>query len=87
MPTKASAMLSVSIWRAKRHGEAPSAVRTANSRARADARANKSPATFEQAISRTKPTAPRRISNGVRTSPYTNSVKGMANKLQPEALG
>src|SRR5438105_9129415 len=41
MPTKASAMLSVSIWRAKRHGEAPSAVRTANSRARAEARANK----------------------------------------------
>src|SRR5437870_12547302 len=33
----------------------------------------KSPETFEQAISRTKPAAPRRISNGVRTSRYTNS--------------
>ena len=58
----------------------------ANSLARADALARIRPPIFEQAISSTKPTAPRRMRIGVRKSPAPYSVNGTANIPQPESL-
>ena len=54
----ASSTLSTSSCRTIRHRLAPSATRTATSRDRSAARASSRLATLEQAISRTKATAP-----------------------------
>jgi len=53
--------------------------------ARPEARVSIKPAMFEQAISKTNPTAPSKTSSGVRVSPATKSVKGTTNIAQPEA--
>ena len=59
-PMHASNVLSTSSWRTTRARLAPSAIRTATSRARCADRASCRLATLAQAISRTKPTAPMR---------------------------
>ncbi len=61
--------LSVRSWRSSRPWPAPRAVRTANSASRAATRARSRFATLTQAMSRTRPTAPRSTSRGRRTSP------------------
>ncbi len=60
-PPTASTMLSVSSCRVRTQLDAPSALRTATSRARPDARASSRFATFAQAMSSTNPTAPRNV--------------------------
>ena len=60
-PATASSTLSVSSWRTIRPRLAPSAARTAISFCRASARDSSRFATFAQAMSSTKPTAPIRI--------------------------
>ena len=54
---------------------APSAARSTISPSRAAARTSSRFATLTQAISSTKPTAPRRISSGLRVSPSIRSSR------------
>ena len=68
----------VRSWRSSRTRPAPSAERTASSAWRADARASSRLATFAQATSSTKPTAPSRTRSGVRTSPSITSLSDRA---------
>jgi len=68
-PAVASTKLSVSNWRVICQRPAPNAARSANSRARKDARASSRLAMFAQPISSTKPTAPSRTSSVLRESP------------------
>ena len=77
-PARASSRLSTSsIWNS-RWRDAPSATRTPISRCRATARLRNRLATFAQATSSTRPTAPSRISNGRRTCPEISSSIGVA---------
>ena len=71
-----SKTLSVSNWRIRSPRLAPRAVRMAISRWRPAARASSRLATLAQAIRRTKPTAPTRISRAGRTSPTSASRRG-----------
>ena len=63
-PRSESTTLSASSWRIKRARPAPSAARTAISPVRVVARASRRFDTLTQAISITKPTAPKRIHSG-----------------------
>ena len=77
-PPRARSRLSTRSWRPIRKGLAPRQQRTAISRHRAVARARSRLATFAQAMSSTIPTAPRRTSRGVLTSPTRFRASGSA---------
>ena len=68
-PSNPRSTASTSSWRTMRQRDAPSARRTAISRARCAARESSRLATFAQAISRTKPTAPINVRNMIRMGP------------------
>ena len=76
-PRNASNTLSVKNCRVRRKRLAPSASRNAISFSRAAARASSKLATFAQAIRRTKPTAPSRMSNAGLMSPTISSCNGV----------
>ena len=75
-PSAASIKLSVSSCLTIRPRLAPRAARTAISFCRETPRANSKFATFAQAMSTTKPTAPSRISSALRISPLNCVLKG-----------
>ena len=75
-PAMVSKALSMSNWRTRRHRPAPRAPRMANSRFRAVARTSRRFATFAQAMSSTRLTAPRRIIRESRTFPMMLSRSG-----------
>ena len=75
-PRTASSVLSARSCEIIRSLPAPIAARTANSRARAVARASKRLAILAQTISRTNPTAPNSIHNFGRMSATSSSRKG-----------
>ena len=75
-PANATTRLSVSICWTTRERVAPTARRTDSSFWRLAARASSSVATFAQAISITKPTAPSSTSSAGRTSPTNASRSG-----------
>ena len=77
-PATASSSASASIWRTRRHQLPPSAVRTASSRSRSDARTSSRLATFAQAISSRKITAP--ISATMRRANFLDHV--LVHRLQ-----
>ena len=76
-PARDSMTLSVRSCRRRRARPAPNEARIAISFCRAAARDSSRLATLAQAMSRTKATAPRRISRAVRTSPTISSWSGM----------
>ena len=84
-PASASKTLSVSSWRTRSPGDAPSARRTAISRERDAARASWRLATLAQAISSTRPTAPsstniaRRIPEEVTWSLSGDSTRSQSS--------
>ena len=80
-------VLSVISWRARRVRLAPSARRMAISRRRPEARASKRLAILTPAISRTNPTAPKRIKSSVRCGPTRSSFTGTSRSDQPAAAG
>jgi hypothetical protein len=82
-PASPSRILSVSTWRMTRGRLAPSAIRMANSRLRADDLAIRRLATFTQTIRSTKPTAARSTSRNGRTLPTICSFKGRMLALMP----
>ena len=82
-PAKPSKTLSVKSWRITRHGLAPKAERTANSRVRPVERARRRFATFPQAISNTKLTAPSRTSRIPCTLPTTSRFNGTSAIPEP----
>ena len=75
--------LSARSCRIRRLRAAPSAERTANSRVREPARTNSRPATFAQAISRTKPTAP----NSIQSIDFTLATKSSFISVTSTGLG
>ena len=81
-----SSTLSTIICRTKRERDAPSAERTAISRSRREARASSRFATLPQAISSTKPTAARRVSNIGRTFFTTSNSSGTTRMRMPDSL-
>ena len=66
-----------------RHGEAPSARRTAISRARPSARTRSRLPTLPQAMSRSTATAPKRTSTAGFASRTRSACSGATNTLQP----
>jgi hypothetical protein len=72
-----STTLSVSSCRTMRCGEAPIEIRTATSRSRSAARASSRFATFAQAISSRKPTAPKSVQRTARELPTSRSFSGV----------
>ena len=81
-PISESKALSVSNWRISRTRPAPRAVRRAISRCRATPRASIKFATFAQAMSKTKVTAPKMIKIGSRASPATSCCNGTSRNRQ-----
>ena len=75
-PARASATLSVNIWRNSRDGLAPTATRIASSRSRALARANSMVARFAHATSKTSATAPSKMTRPSRIPPTTCCCNG-----------
>ena len=75
-PAEESTRDSARNCRMRRPRPAPRAARTASSLRRADVRVNSNPATFAQATSRSRPTAPKSVKKAVRTSPTMASAKG-----------
>ena len=86
-PAAAISRLSVSNWRTRRERLAPRAARTANSCSRVVALASIRLARFAQAISRTNPTAPSRISSACLTSPTSCSRTGITFAPMPLLTG
>ena len=83
-PMTESTRLSVSSCRPMRRRPAPSAARTASSRARTLARAMSRLATFAQQMSSTKPTTPRKSSEVSRRSrPMSASCSGSTEAPRP----
>ena len=66
---------------------APNARRTAISRCRADALANRRFATFTQAINRMNATASKSEISSVRVLPTTTSFNGLTDSVQPAPAG
>ena len=73
-PAAESTRLSASSWRTIRHRLAPSAARTASSRARPVPRASRRLATLAHAMSSTHATAPSQVNSRRRTSATSQSV-------------
>jgi hypothetical protein len=75
--------LSISTWRAIWARVPPSAARTASSRRRPEARTSRRLATFAQAMSSTKPTAPDSTSRLDRTLRTSRTPTGSTLKPEP----
>ncbi len=85
-PTVARTRLSTRTCRASRPLDAPSAARTATSPVRVWARTRSRLATLAQTMSRTSPTAPRRIQRPAFTSATDSSARGTRLKPFPKLV-
>jgi hypothetical protein len=86
-PRSASVPLSVRSWRTRRPRPAPSALRTASSRVRAEPRTSSRLATLTQAIRRRSPTAATAAHTVARASPVTSSGRGVRTGFIPRSAG
>ena len=82
-PANVSTRFSIRNWRASRDRLAPSASRTATSRARPRPLMRSRLATFTQPTSSTRPTAPHNISRAGRAGPNTTESSGSTNTPRP----
>ena len=82
-PIKERTKLSVRSCRTARERLAPNAIRIANSRVRPAVRVSKRLATFAEAISNTRHTAPNNISNVRLTSPINACRSGTTDIPKP----
>jgi len=83
----ASQSPSPSNWRTRRNRSAPSALRTASSRARDSALTSRRLATLAQAMSRRHPTAPNTSHSGCRTVANASSVVLTMNAEKSKPAG